>query len=146
MADEQARAERIERNSRKRKAIADMQWQEAFRAQQLKTHFSLQLTRPMLEMLCATSDDVVWDRARFGNMFMPDNFIVTETALTKRGLLRRKPPAIVKDAFGPDGFRLGTFYELTPVGVALVEMLKVGGLYIQAQRALDQLVARPGRK
>lgn len=121
-------------------------WKEAFQSNSLRTHFEIKLTRPMLEMLCATSDDVIWDRQRFGTMFMPDNWIVTETALAKRGLLKRKPPRDVTIRVGgKEGYDLGSFYELTPAGRALVELLKVGGLYIQAQKALDRLATRKGR-
>lgn len=136
----------VEVKARRRKAAATTgTWRERFLSQSLRTHFELKLTRPMLEMLCATSDDVIWDRARFGNMFSPDNWIVTETALAKRGLLVRKEPKAVKFKMGAQGWSPTSFYELTPAGVALVELLKVGGLYLPAQEALERLAGRKGR-
>ena len=117
-------------------------WQDAFRSQMTRVTFNLMLTRPMLEFLCAASDDVHWDRTAFGHLGYSDNWIATERALTKRGLIIRKPPQNVKKT-GDN--RLPPPWEVTPVGRAVVEMLKVGGLYIEAQAAADKLQKRKGR-
>jgi hypothetical protein len=113
-------------------------WQEAFRSQMTRVTFNLTLTRAMLEFLCAASENVQWDRRAFGHLGYADNWIATERALTKRGLIQRKPPQKVESGMPPP-------WELTPVGVATVEMLKVGGLYIQAQEAADKIQKRKGR-
>jgi hypothetical protein len=116
-------------------------WQDAFRSQMTRVTFQLMLTRAMLEFLCATSSDVHWDRRSFGHLGYSDNWMATERALTKRGLIKRKPPTPVKR----ESNGLPPPWELTPVGVAVVEMLKIGGLYIEAQEAADKLQKRKGR-
>lgn len=115
-------------------------WQDAFRSQMTRVTFNLMLTRPMLEFLCAAAEDVHWDRQAFGHLGYSDNWMATERALTKRGLVVRGKPRKVNQ----DG-RLPPPWELTPVGAAVVEMLKVGGLYIEAQAAADKLQARKER-
>lgn len=117
------------------------EWQEKFKSQMTRVSFELKLTRAMLEFLCAASDDVYWDRAAFGGLHYPDNWLATEYALTKRGLIVRRPPIEVK------GRTVGSPpWELTPAGHAAIELLKVGGLFIEAQKAADRFAARKGKK
>jgi hypothetical protein len=112
-------------------------WQDRFRSNVTRVRFVINLTRPMMEMLCACSDDVSWDRRRFGGITFPDNWISTEHALTTRGLLERKPPRPVTDSSPP--------FKLTPAGEALVELMKVGGIFIPAREAVERASARKGR-
>jgi hypothetical protein len=126
------------------------EWQDKFKSYSTRVGFNLQLTRPMLEFLCSCADDVYWDRAKFGTIFFPDNWYSTEHALTKRGLVIRKPPQDVKKerANNPDATRGGGLappWELTPAGRAVVDLLKVGGLFISAAEALPKMKARKGR-
>ena len=116
-------------------------WREAFRGCMTRVMFELKLTRAMLELLCATADNAHWDRRAFGGLNYPDNWISTERALTKRGLIYRTPPRPVRK----DG-HIEIPWALTPVGVSVVEMLKVGGLFIEAEEAAKKFVARKGRK
>jgi len=116
-------------------------WQDKFKSQMTRVSFQLALSRPMLEFLCACADDVYWDRRAFGSLHYPDNWFATEHALIKRGLIERKPPHLVKQkTFGKPP------WELTPAGIVLIELLKIGGLYIEAHEAQRRFLARPGRK
>lgn len=112
-------------------------WKDAFKSCMTRVMFELKLSRAMLELLCAVSLDVSWDRRAFGGMLYPDNWLATERALSKRGLIVRKPPREVREAGPP--------WSLTPVGEAVVQMLKVGGLYVEPETAKAQLAARRGR-
>ena len=88
------------------------------------------------------------DRATFGDMHYPDNWIATEASLTKRGLVRRKEGAareatakINHDAcssrnFDPSNFR--NYCELTPAGLAVIELLKVTGLFMEQDTAINR--------
>ena len=121
-------------------------WQDAFRSNMTRITFSLTLTRAMLEFLCATADDVEWDRWRYGGILWPNNFLATEHALTKRGLVQRKSLKLVneqKAAVLKDKHVIPC--ELTPVGLAVVEMLRIGGMFIPAEEALERLTNRRGR-
>lgn len=123
------------------------EWQDAFKSYSTRIGFNMQLTRPMLEFLCACADDVYWDRVRFGSIFFPDNWFSTEHALRKRGLVVRKPPQEVakRSAEAIRGVDQRPPWELTPAGRALVELLKVGGLFIPAEQATQKMSARKGR-
>jgi len=129
----------------------DVLWQDAFKSYSTKVGFNLQLTRPMLEFLCACSDDVYWDRAAYGSIFFPDNWIATEHALMKRGLVVRKPPQVVEqqrkaaDKLAGRGNGLPPPWALTPAGHAVIDLLKVGGLYLSADAATKKMAARKGR-
>lgn len=118
-------------------------WQEAFRSCQTRVMFELKLSRAMLEFLCAASDDVYWDRGTFGGLLYPDNWVTVERALTKRGLIERKPPSEVGWKKENKGWVQP--WKLTPVGLVVVEMLKVGGLFLEAEEARQKMAARKGR-
>lgn len=120
-----------------KKAQMPADWQDRFRSNVTRVRFEINLTRPMMEMLCACADDVQWDRAKFGGILFPDNWIATEFALTKRGLLERKPPRPVGDNTPP--------FTLTPAGMAMVELMKVGGIFMPAEAALAKMRGRKGR-
>lgn len=113
-------------------------WREAFKGCMTRVSFELKLTRAMLEMLCALSDEVAWDRRAYGGLHYPDNFMATNHALTRRGLIERREPQKVRDGMPPP-------WKLTPAGVAAIEMLRVGGLFIEAEAARTKLSKRRGR-
>jgi len=94
----------------------------------------------MMEFLCAISDDVKWDRASFPSLYEPDNWMATENALTKRGLIKRKTIKEIR-AEGYDTIP----YRMTDIGLIVVQLLKVGGLFIQADAAKEKLCKRRGR-
>lgn len=122
---------------------APKDWQADFRRFSFRTNFALNLTQTMLEFLCATADDVVWDRSLFPNIHAPDNWLATEVALQKRGLIRRKPDpdrqiaSVLRDAAQPRSRRIdASFCELTPAGEAIVQLFKATGIFVQADAAI----------
>ncbi len=105
-------------------------WRVAFRNSSMRTGLALVLSQPMLEYLCAASDNVQWDRSRYYHetgRALPDNFIATANSLVKRGLIT--PKKIITD---------GSRYDLTPIGHKLVEILKVSGEFKVADAALEK--------
>jgi len=116
--------------------------QQAFLSCTTRVGFDLKLSRPMMEFLCACSDDVEWDRRRFPCLYEPDNWIATERALTKRGLLRRRTEIERKRRVKEQGTAFPIPYCLTEIGHAVVAMLKVGGLFIEAEAAREKLQKR----
>lgn len=140
-------------------------WREAFKASSLKVGFILHLTRPQLEMLCATADDVEWDRDKFSFIGLPSNWISTEAALERKGLLQRKPDLKItsyhnkkatdrqkreaydrynaerkkhKELFGVGNAR----YELTPAGKIVVQLVVMSGMFIEAEDAMVKKIRR----
>ena len=65
-------------------------WASDFQNSTMRTAFNLHLSQPMIEFLCAVADDCQWERSRYHNIHMPDNFISTSTALADG---RVEPPA-----------------------------------------------------
>lgn len=116
--------------------------QQAFLSCTTRIGFDLKLSRPMMEFLCACSDDVEWDRRRFPCLYEPDNWIATERALTKRGLLRRYSEIERKKRIKERGATWPIPYCLTEIGHAVVALLKVGGLFIEAEAAREKLQKR----
>ncbi len=127
-------------------------WRDHFKASTLRTSFVLSLTRTMLEFLCAVADDVSWDRATFGESVItrPDNWIASSLALQKRGLVVRKSreqiEAELKKRF-PKGYRepegvQQSFWVLTPAGTCIVELLKMTGMFIEADEAIEKRCKR----
>ena len=114
-------------------------WKANFKAYSMRTNFYLGLTRPQLEYLAAVADDVEWDRFRSGPQ-TPFNFIASEGALTKRGLIERKK--------GRSAWKSGNVYDitatcvLTPAGKLVVELLKITGLFIEQDNAIERKAAK----
>lgn len=125
-----------------RQEPAEPEWKQNFRSCQTRISFELKLTRPMLEFLCACSDDVWWDRSRYGNIYYPDNFLATEHALERRGLIERAGLGTYNPELKETQQRP---VRLTPVGKAVVEMLKIGGLFLEAEEAREKIRKRVGR-
>jgi hypothetical protein len=113
-------------------------WKEQFRGYVMRTNFCIGLTRAQLQFLCAVADDVMWDRWNFGSVHIPDNFIASETALTKRGLIQRKSTGKRKLKRWQNVYELTHFCELTPAGVLVVELLKITGLFIESDHACER--------
>jgi hypothetical protein len=116
-------------------------WQSDFTRYAMRTTFQIHLTRPMLEMLCAVADDVVWDRgvlgaARTTTLGAPDNFIASAGALEKRGLIEKKQHRAFEN--WSSVFEIKSFHILTPAGKAVVELLKVAGVFAEADNALER--------
>ena len=120
------------------------EWQERFQSNTTRVAFTLSLTQAMLEFLCACSDDVYWDRRKYRTLLYPDNWIATEHGLVRRGLVKRKPPKLVEKQRTNEFSRPP--WELTPAGRAVVELLKVGGIFIEAEAARDKLSKRKGHR
>jgi len=114
-------------------------WKDNFRGHVMRTHFVLGLTRTQMQFLCAVADNVVWDRWHFGSVHMPDNFIASENALTKRGLIQRKAKRELKP--WKNVYELTHFCELTPAGELIVKLLKLTGLFIESDHAVERKVA-----
>lgn len=126
----------------KHPAVAE-EWRENLQRSSFRTGFHLNLTQPMLEFLCAVADDVHWDRTKFPNLHVPDNWFATEHALKKRGLIVRKSDEERRKAFDDkeiDGvFR--AMCELTPAGKLVVSLLREAGMFVAAD---DSFVLKSG--
>jgi hypothetical protein len=118
-------------------------WKGDFQRATFRTNFYLQLTHTQLELFCAIADGVEWDRG-FHNTFSsvrPNNWIASEAALTKRGLIYRIPlseqPKRTPEQ-RVDDFVTGVrdYVRLTPAGEALAELLRVTGVFIKADAAI----------
>jgi hypothetical protein len=125
------------------------EWRTAFRSSSLQVGFLLKLSRPMLEYLCAVADDVTWDRGLYWGEGTTENFLATSASLVKRGLIRRKSPKLVdaqlhgKNRVADRRFQ---FDELTPAGKAVVELVKLAGVFVEADAAIEKRhERRPGK-
>lgn len=128
------------RGRRSVKLPINNEWRDKFRASSMKVGFTLNLTRPMLEFLCATADGVLWDRSLYRDAALaaPDNFLASFNALAKRGLVERNLAAHDSDA--PFGHT--TIYVLTPAGKAVVELVKLAGMFVEADAAIEKKARR----
>lgn len=124
------------RSNNPREARAVLDWREAFRGHVMRTGMNLSLTQPMLEFLCATADGVQWDRSGRSTLGRPDHFIVSAASLEKRGLIKRR------EGRKGDENSIGTaFHELTEAGQCVVELLKVTGVFAEADLAIEKRVS-----
>jgi len=117
-------------------------WKDKFRATAMKIGFSLNLTKPMLEFLCATADGVIWDRGLYiqqSGQSNPDSFIATGRSLEKRGLIRHKSCDDVKKSYlKPHVYGEWTNYALTPAGRAVVQLVKLAGIFVESDAAINK--------
>ena len=114
-------------------------WRARFQGATLRTSFCLALSQPMLEMLCAVADGVCYDRALyFCGSAKPDNFIASSKALEKRGLIQDHPER--QKLHTDEEIREGLqhIWKLTPAGEALVQLLRVTGVFIEADAAIQK--------
>lgn len=121
----------------------DPEWRDAFRGFTMKRSFMLGLSHSMIELLCAIADDVTWDRSLYPNIHFPDNWYSTTMALEKRGLIEQKSEEEREAIFQRLNGNWDRHYEvsyrkLTPAGEALVHLLRVTGLFIQADSAVTK--------
>jgi len=120
-------------------------FRRAFIASSVRHNFQLTLTGPMMEMLCAIADGVVRDREYHWTFscVTPGDFVSRAEPLIKRGLVYHVPrhlQSLKSPAETSQGIREGRqdYYKLTPIGEALVVMLKVAGLFVKADAAIDR--------
>ena len=125
-------------------------WRDAFKSSSLRCGFHLGLTRAMCEYVSAVADGVQWDRTVFGSCSVqPDNFMATARALAKRGLIQRKTQEEIdarRQERAQTSFELWSWnaYVLTPAGERVVDLLKMAGLFVEADIAIEKK-ARAGR-
>lgn len=115
------------------------EWRDRFRSYSMRVSFQIGLTRPMLEFLCAVSDDVAWDRTLFRGLYQPDNWKASECSLIKRGLVQRKSEEellAMRDEDRPSAYF--QCCKLTPAGRLLVELLKTCGMFVEADAAISK--------
>lgn len=113
-------------------------WKSAFQGHAMRSSFCLALTQPMLEFLCATADGVHWDRRLYTQQWgiaRPDNAIASSHALVKRGLIERLAQHQIEGHQVLE-FLFHSHYRLTPAGEALVALLKVSGIFVEADLAV----------
>jgi hypothetical protein len=119
-------------------------WKSAFQGHAMRTSFCLALTQPMLEFLCATADGVHWDRSLYYRQYgvaKPDSLFGTGDALVKRGLIERLTRAQI-DGTPMGEYYLHAHYRLTPAGEAVVALLKVSGIFVEADASIEKRVKR----
>lgn len=126
-------------------------WQDNFKSCCLDVGFRVALSRSMCEFLSAVADDVHWDRALYGSsQAFPDNFLATSRSLVKRGLIERKPEPECEEgrrrpAVTSYELHSWTHWRLTPAGESIVVLLKLSGLFVEADMAIEKK-ARGGTK
>ncbi len=119
-------------------------WRDAFKASSLKVGFGLHLTRTMCEFISAVADNVKWDRSKYGSApAYPDNWVATAGSLVKRGLIVSKPRAEIDDYLDSTrnkdyDFSNWTHWVLTPAGDCVVTLLKLAGLFVEADAAIEK--------
>lgn len=131
-------------------ATPDPSWKDNFKSYSMKRTFMLGLSQPMIEMLCAAADDVLWDRSAYPNIHAPDNWFATEQSLIKRGLVERKSPEVTSKIFRKNTEKdttvesrmEETYIQLTPAGKALVELFRVTGIFIQSDAGIRKKARR----
>lgn len=119
-------------------------WRDAFKASVIRVGFGINLTKAMLEFLCAISDGVTWDRGRFGMLNCPNNWLASERSLCKRGLIERIPEDEYTrvDRLPREQAEAGEWAccRLTPPGKLLVELIKLCGLFVEADAAITKKI------
>lgn len=128
--------------------LAEQQWKDNFRKASMKVGFVLCLSKTMLEFLCAVADDVQWDRSLYHqNVPFLDNWISSERALEKRGLIERKTQEWFEAQKHKATSEQSPFCEmsccvLTPAGKAVVELVKMAGMFVEADAAINKKARR----
>lgn len=118
-------------------------WKSSFQGHAMRSSFCLALTQPMLEFLCATAEGVHWDRRLYTRQYgiaRPDNWIASSHGLVKRGLIERLTRVEIDST--PLDDVVTSHYRLTPAGKAMVELLKVAGIFMESDTAQN---AKPKR-
>jgi len=117
--------------------ISNDAWKQDFIGASMRSHFSLNLSQAMLEFLCAVADGVTWDRQLYFQSLgsQADTFLATSRALEKRGLIVRLPRG---ERLKEQSFCESSCWELTPAGEKVVDLLKLVGLFIEADAAISK--------
>lgn len=126
----------VAKRERTRKAPPE-DWRAAFRSTVMRTGLCLHLTQPMLEYLCSVADDVLWDRFQASSLARPNNTFTT-ACLEKRGLIQRKPPEHFEARRKSQDAREDAYDVLTEAGEAVVQLLRVVGVFVPADRAIKK--------
>ncbi len=119
-------------------------WRDNFKSSCTRVGFAIHLSRAMCEFISAVADGVQWDRTVYGSAAsFPDNFLATSRSLLKRGLIEEKTEneqkiGRARDAKTNYDLWSWTHYRLTPAGVQMVELLKIAGLFIEADIAIEK--------
>lgn len=119
-------------------------WRDNFKSSAIRVGLSLSLTRAMCEFLSAVADDVTWDRCAFGSsQAFPDNFLATSRSLEKRGLIEAKTGAereAGRHRPARTKFEIWnwSYWRLTPAGELVVGLLKLAGLFVEADVATEK--------
>lgn len=108
-------------------------WKEDFKRTTFRTSFSLVLSQAMIEFLCAVADGVMWDRYMHPvTIHRPDNWVASEAALTKRGLIRRKCRSeLDRELHEEREHGEWSCCELTPAGEAVVQLFRATGVFVE---------------
>lgn len=120
-------------------------WKMAFQGSAMKTSFCLALTQPMLEFLCATAEGVHWDRRLYSRQYgiaRPDNWLASSGSLEKRGLVERLTRLEIDRTCTSVHDFTTSHYRLTPAGEAVVGLLKVTGIFITSDTAIERSTSR----
>jgi hypothetical protein len=115
-------------------------WKNNFKAYSLRTNFRLDLTRPQMEFLCAVTENVQWDRFQYGGNTAPHNFIASSRSLVIRGLIEEKKHQAKWS--GKNIYEIESRWNLTPAGELLIELLKITGLFIESDNAIERKAAK----
>jgi hypothetical protein len=123
-------------------------WKSAFQQSTMRTNFEMRLSQSMIEFLSATADDAHWDRVRDSTIHKPDNWVATSTSLQKRGLIMRKPQSQIDregQEYRAKASNNGAYfwdspccYMLTPAGLAMVNLFKVVGIFVETEAAMNR--------
>jgi hypothetical protein len=120
------------------------EWREHFKKSSMRVGFTINLSKTMLEYLCAVSDGVQWDRSLYpGNVHVPDNWLACQNALLKRGLIECKSDDQFRSqypAINTDGFPRGewTWFRLTQAGELVVGLVIMCGLFHEADAGIEK--------
>jgi hypothetical protein len=123
------------------------EWQANLRNFSMKVGFHLSLSTAMLEMLCATADDVRWDRGLYWKgRTVPENWIASQASLCKRGLIIRKSDQEIDVLKYDQGdHNEWALYRLTPAGDCVVKLLKMAGLFVEADASINKKSRKKAR-
>src|SRR6266446_4935225 len=124
------------------------QWKINLRNFSMRVGFTVSLSRAMLEYLCAVADGVQWDRSVY-HYAQPDNWIASQRSLEKRGLIVLKSDeefAAMRDSrrddIGSVKFYEWSRWKLSPAGEAVVQLVKLAGLFVEADAAINKKARR----
>ncbi len=115
-------------------------WRNKFLGSVCRIGFQLALSRSMLEMLCAISDGVQWNRAMFPGLIVPDNWIASQAALLNRGLIVEKSEkernADITTAHILNESYTWQRYKLSPAGEKTIDLIRISGMFVQSDAAI----------